>query len=776
MINRDFTLAAVTAANRDSKNWDATELTWGEILNWAEHQVGSRKECGNYMLGRLKGTRRVKTAVISRSGVTLDIDTPGADFLQSVELLLPECAALVHTTYSSTPDNLRWRLIIPLSREVTPHEYTLVAEALMTMLGRDQFDPGSSQYERYMFKPSVQKGSTFQYEIIEGPALDPDKVMENYEGDLSELPLPTKHQKRDPFELGGTLGAFNRAYDDLSSLVEAFELPYEEDGSGRWKFTGAKAVAGMGEVSRGIFYSHHVTDPAYGKACNAFDLVRIHKFAHLDSQVDSKTPVNRLPSHLEMEKFASRQARVVTELLGRDFADELSDMADNLDPETNTEAPPAAWWNELKLHPKTGETLESIGNWDLLFSHDPVLGNFHFNEMMRVIEPREDFPWRPRIDADVLGEADLAKMLDHAERKYHLKISKDKLFQRVQSASQDRRFHPVRDYLEALEWDGTERLDTCLPGAEDNEYTRMVARKALVAAVARVFSPGVKWDQMMILFGKEGMGKSHWIERMARGFDSSLGKIGDKDTLVNLQRSWIVTSDEGHSLRKADFNQLKEFLTKTRDTFRMPYERSAQEYPRHCVIWGTTNDEVFLRNEEGNRRFLVVEVATKVDFDAMTDEYVDQLWAEAVHRYHEGEKLYLNPTEEKLAAKARERHIAEEPLFGLVRNYLETLVPGDWASTSSFGRQQWFEDRAAGMGTEGTEPINEVCTLQLYMEVMGAPRTENNRDYQIREYYRIMSNFSGWRLEPFPRDVPNYGVQRVFVRIPDDELTATDLI
>lgn len=776
MITREFELAAVTAANRDSKNWDATTLYWGDILDWVTGEVATRKECGNYMLGTLKGTRRVKTAVVSRSGITLDIDTPGADFLESVDLLMPECAAVVHTTYSSTPDEPRWRLIVPLSRELKPYEYTLAAEALMRLLGYEQFDPGSSQYERYMFKPAAQDPSWFQYRVYEGPALDPDDLMENYEGDLSDMPMPRLHNmKRDPFELGGTLGAFNRAYDDLASVVDAFDLPYEECGSGRWKYTEAKAMAGMNEVSRGIYFSHHVTDPAYGKACSAFDLVRIHKFGHLDKQSDPKTPVNRLPSHVEMEKFASKQARVVTELLGRDFADEMSDMADHLDPETNTDAPKAAWWTELQLNPKTGEATDSIGNWDLLFANDPVLGNFHFNEMSGAIEPRADFPWRKAIIADSIGEADLAKMIDHVERQYHLKVSKDKLFQRLQAASQDRRFHPVRDYLEQLEWDGVERLETCLPGVKPTEFTKMVARKVMTAAVARVMEPGCKWDHMMILFGKEGLGKSHWVERMANGYDDALGKIGDKDTLVTMQRSWIILADEGHSLKKADFNQLKEFVTKTRDTFRAPYERGASEHPRQCVIWGTTNDEVFLRNEEGNRRFLVVEVADKVDFDKLTQDYVDQVWAEAVASYHDGERLYLTPVEERMAAKARERHIEEEPMFGLVRRYLDTLVPEDWATTGTFSRTQWLEDEAGGL-VQGTEMITEVCTLQLYLEVVGAPRTENNRAFQIREYYRIMSNFPGWRLDPIPRDVPNYGVQRVFKRIPDEDLTAQDLI
>lgn len=776
MISDDFTLAAATAPHRDSKNWTNEELTWGTLRSWCAYEVGTRKECGNYLLGTLRGTRRIKSAILSRTGITLDVDTPGEGFLSAVELLLPNCAALVHSTFSSTPDSPRWRVIIPLAREVKPHEYTLMANILMDHLGREQFDPGSDQPERYMFRPAAQQPEWFQWHEIEGPALDPDELLENFEGDLSEAAVPKVHNmKRDPFSIGGTIGAFNRAFDDFAQLVEEFDLPYEESGAGRWKYTDAKAVAGMGAVTPGIYFSHHVTDPAYGKACNAFDLVRIHKFGHLDAQSSDSTPVNRLPSNVEMEKFASQQARVLTELLGRDFTDEMSDLADNLDPETNTELPPAQWWNNLSVHPKTGEVTETIKNWDLIFAHDPALGNFHFNEMMRTIEPKGNFPWREKVEADVLGDADIAKLADHAERRYNLKISKERLYQRIQSAAQDRRFHPVKDYLLSLQWDGEKRLDTALPGVEDSEYTRMVARKALTAAVARVMQPGCKWDHMVILYGTQGLGKSHWIERMAKGFDDSLGQIGSKDTLVNMQRSWFVVSDEGHSLKKADFAQLKEFITKTRDTFRAPYDRSAQEYPRHCVFWGTTNDEVFLRNEEGNRRFLVLEIKEKVDFDLWTEEYVDQIWAEAVQSWRDGERLFLTPDEEALAEKARRRHIAEEPLFGLVRRYLETPVDKNWNKMSTMERVHWMEERDTGF-EQGDQAITEVCSLQLYMEVAGAPRNDTNRDYLIREYYKIMASFPGWKLEPGQRDVPNYGRQRVFVRIPDDELSVDDLI
>jgi len=283
-----------------------------------------------------------------------------------------------------------------------------------------------------------------------------------------------------------------------------------------------------------------------------------------------------------------------------------------------------------------------------------------------------------------------------------------------------------------------------------------------------MFVPGIKWDHTLVLYGSEGLGKSYWIDRMARGYSASLGSLGDKDTLITMQRSWILVADEGHSLRKADAEQQKEFLTRTEDVFRMPYDRESQVHKRRCVVWSTTNDEVFLRRQEGNRRFLIVKCEERVDFDSLTPEYVDQVWAEAVHLYKEGERLFLADDESRTAADARENFTEEEALAGVLAEHLDIPVPGNWDDMGLMERRQYFLDQSMGAGLPGNARQDRTCSTQLWVEALGNEIGRHRRT-DLLEITAIMKTMPGWRRVPGRHRLPNYGLQVVFERV-DEEI------
>src|SRR5690606_17042840 len=164
------TLACATARVRNAKRWKPGTVTWEELLTWAENPADA-KECGNYVLGRLDGDTRGKNTILSRSALTLDADTARLSLPDEVDLVLP-CASLVHTTWTHSPDQPRYRVIIPLSRDVTPEEYHALAVVVMQLLGWDQFDPGSVQPERYMFKPSAKHRPWYRWSATPGDPLD----------------------------------------------------------------------------------------------------------------------------------------------------------------------------------------------------------------------------------------------------------------------------------------------------------------------------------------------------------------------------------------------------------------------------------------------------------------------------------------------------------------------------------------------------------------------------------------------------------------------------
>lgn len=761
-------LTIATAPKRNSLHWKNGTIKWSEIVGWLGSPA-AKKEAGNYLLGVLgESTRvhkkgdppctdihRLKHAVVTRSAITLDIDSPNADFVDAVEMLFDH-AAIIHTTYSHSPDAPRYRMIVPTDRSMKPDEYITAAETLMRTFGKDQFDKGSSQPERYMFKPAEQESGWFQSWVFDGDPVPVDSLLADFVEDLSDKPLPKPHHnKRDPYTLDGIMGAFNRAYaGDWDSLIEAYDLPYEKVAEDRYHLVGATAAAGMGPVqgAEGFVYSHHANDPAYGTTCSAWDLVRLHRFGEMDEDVPDQTPPNRRPSHGAMSDLATQDNRAMAEMVGIDFADAFDEEGNAND-----------WRLSLRRNNR-GAITDVIANRDLIRENDPVLRLLYFNDMSLMPEADGDLPWRTVDDLHrIIGESDKIEFNDYIEREYGLVLPRGKTDGMVIVAAARRRKHPVREYLESLEWDGTSRIETALPGVTPNAYTRLVARKVLVAAVARVFEPGIKWDHTLVLYGSEGLGKTEWIDRMSKGWNASLGRIGDKDTLMAMQRSWVIVADEGHSLKKADHDAQKEFLTRTHDVFRMPYEKEMHAHPRHCVIWSTTNDEIFLRRQEGNRRFLIVHCENRLDFDAWTPEYVDQIWAEAVRIWQSGERLYLSAIESLEAAEQRERFVEEDALAGLIEGYLETPVKEGWSGLSIEQRQEWLMGRAQGFEAEGTEQIDEVCSTQIWVEAMGRRKGEH-RKTDLLDITNSLKRIPGWELLPGTKRMGPYGPQKVFRR------------
>lgn len=770
-------LNITTAPKRNSRHWRSGTIEWEEILAWMDAPAPI-KEAGNYVLGVLRETaathpnttgdcvalHRRKDAVVSRCALTLDVDHPGDGFLEQLPAL--GYTVLWHTTFSSVPWEPRYRLIIPLLRAVAPDEYITCATAVMATLGTDSFDPGSTEPERYMFKPGSPAGSPFSWAVVGSGWCDPDVLLDGFEDDLSDKPMPKPSRtKRDPFELEGRVGAFNRAYRDINELISAYDLPYEADAVGaRWHLVGARSQAGLGMVADGLVYSHHAGDPAFNKTCSAFDLVRLHRFSELDEGMSAQTPINRLPSYTAMLDLAAIDPRVTAEIVGADFRPNLDADADDDD----TAPGPNDWKMGLSLN-RLGRMKDEISNWDLVRANDPVFRLLSYNELGLAIEALGDLPWRS-LDrgGPAFTATDRAEMYHHIEREYKVRPSRGFMDELIDTTAMTRYRNPLVEYLTGLVWDGQPRVEECLPGVRPTKYTRMVARKSLVAAVARMLDPGVKWDHTLILFGPEGLGKSYWVERLSRGYTATLARIGDKDTLLAMQRSWIMVSDEGHSLKKADADEQKEFLTRTTDVFRMPYEREILPHKRHCVIWGSTNDEVFLRNQEGNRRFLIVHCEAKVDFSSLTDAYVDQLWAEAVVLYRAGEQLYLDDTQSFTAVKARERFTEEDATTGFISEFLERLVPEDWDTLSSEARRVWLQDAADGH-VKGTRQITQTCSAQIWVEVFGRRFGEHKRT-DLLEISQALKRLPGWRALPGRHRVPNYGPQLVYERVDADLL------
>lgn len=289
----------------------------------------------------------------------------------------------------------------------------------------------------------------------------------------------------------------------------------------------------------------------------------------------------------------------------------------------------------------------------------------------------------------------------------------------------------VTDYFRQLIWDGIPRIDTLLIdyfGTEDTIYSREIIRKELVAAVTRAIEERpVKFDQMIILTGPQGIGKSTFLNKLGKKWYTDFKlKLDDKDTLVTLQKYMIVEVGELAGFNRVEVTALKNFMSQATDTFRAPYDRRAVEHPRHYVLFGTTNDDEFLKDSTGERRFwpieCLVQKATKSVFDDLNECEVDQIWAEAVQLYDGGESLELSAEAKILAKEHQEMHKVVHPWEGLISEFILEKVTKNWLMKTEFADY-------SSSTTENADLVDKdrICAAIIWCECLGNGTTKNMR-------------------------------------------------
>lgn len=299
---------------------------------------------------------------------------------------------------------------------------------------------------------------------------------------------------------------------------------------------------------------------------------------------------------------------------------------------------------EWLVNPKTGNKANIADNYILYLENSPEYkGKLRYNE----------FTCHDEFNGQNMTDKDISVLAVKIESDINIS-TQTKLKSALDYVLINHKYNPVIEYLKGLKWDGKERCEKLFIdnlGAEDNELNRKMTMKWMLAAVKRILVPGCKFDNMLVLQGGQGIGKSTMCERLSKGFCSSLSlsEIGNKDIFQKLNKSWIAIVDELDSFNKKEMSAMKTFFSTSEDkAIRNAYERYAQDYKRHCVFIGTTNDTTFLRDSTSSneRRYWIIEcLKTSMDskvYDLMTPEYVDQLWAEAYHKYQENPNVYLD--------------------------------------------------------------------------------------------------------------------------------------
>lgn len=780
--------------SRLDKSWKNLELTWPALVERFKKPIRSKethaeycklpkdqqvaiKDVGGFVGGVINGGRRLKNSVTARYLITLDIDGAPQGFMDDVMMSYPLISWAIYSTHKHSPDNPHFRLIIPLAEEVLPDEYEAIARRVAGNIGINFFDPTTFQPERLMYWPSASVDGEYVFREQEGVLLNGKEVLAEYADwkDISQWPVSDKHERlmrrtmdkqEDPREKGGIIGVWCRQYGVREAIETYLTDVYEEtEYDDRWSYRLGSGHAGMVVYDDLFSFSHHSTDPTQNRLCNSFDLVRIHLFGDTDEGVAEGTATGKLPSYIRMSELMTKDPKVKVSIL-QERQDKVKERDGEVELLEGAESEMASWMKKLDMDRK-GNVLNSINNMVIVLMHDKALKEvICWNELSKAVEVRGDLPWR-RFNKLYIGwtDADDSQLRNYLEVMYGL-TNRLMLEDALKIITTENKFHPVKEYLESLEWDRHERIEGLLVrylGADDSLYVKEVTRKTLVAAVARIYEPGCKFDTVLTLVGRQGLGKSRWIKALGREwYSDTFGNLQNKDGMENLHGVWIMEIGEMAGLKKHEIDAVKLFITKQVDRFRVAFGRRVESYPRQCIFIASTNNVTALQDVTGNRRWWPIDCGLRdfVDVSYMDSKEVDQIWAEACYLYTMGEDLFLTREVEDMAEKVQAEHTEFDERRGAILPYLETLVPENWKDMNVYERVEYLGDeqvqKEQGIVQRDFISIPEIWT-ELFRGKIGDMTNYNSKF--IRDY---MNGLPGWKPKQVNRKP--WGTQRGWIR------------
>lgn len=792
----DRVITITTGASRKSKVWNPQKLLWSEFveklhtpvrsteklseyLSFPKAKQDELKDVGGFVGGVFKTSHRKADSVTGRDLITLDLDSIPAggttSVLQRISAL--GCGYAVYSTRKHEEAKPRLRAIFPLDRTCTADEYEPIARKLAQLIGIEFCDPTTFQASRLMYWPSVSSDSQYVCEFADKSFLSSDGMLAMY-GDwrnIAEWPeVPNAPQARlklakkqgDPTEKQGVVGAFCRTYNVYSAIDKFLPDVYLPcDDESRFTYSEGSTTGGAVVYEDGSFlYSHHATDPISGRLCNAFDLVRLHKFGELDDEAKEGTPTNKLPSYVEMCKLAVSDV-AVSSLLNKERYDKATSEFSQPVQDTGD------WMTKLSISPQSGVPVKTTDNILIILENDPMLKNrILYDEFSGLVIVNGSLPWDSREAKRRWSDTDDAGLRHYLEKTYTI-TGKDRIYDALSLVVQNNSINEVKDFLESLEWDGTKRLETLFIdflGAEDTPYVRACTRKFFTAAVARAMTPGCKYDTMPVLGGPQGLGKSTLILIMGNGwYSDSLDTFEGKDASEMLRGVWINEIGELSGMNTSELNSVKRFLTRVEDIYREPFGRRTSSFPRRCVFIGTTNDSEYLRDRTGNRRFWPIDCNINKPSKSVFTELkplVPQLWAEAVVYWKLGEKLYLDGTVKDYAVKEQEAHMEVSAREGIIKEFVSRKVPSDWNKRSLQQRRAfWANEFGRADEAENLVSRDKICALEVWCEALGGD-VKQLRKSDTREINDILSSINGLKkANKSLRFGPDYGIQRGYL-------------
>lgn len=698
------------------KNAQRTEETAKQYSEMSKTQKVEAKDVGFFIGGLCE-----KRKVAYRQLLVLDIDDANETTLGDLREWLSGKAYILHSTHSSTPTEPRYRVVVPLDRMVRAEEYGGMMRVLHERFNLP-LDVATFDFNRIMFLPSVPKDVDYFFETQNGDPICVPDLLANLPDwqNLESVEVPEKVKVQDPKYKGGLIGAFCAKVPIRTAIETYLSDVWIKESSGRYTLKGASTTGG-GVIYEGKYlYSNHSTDPYLGRCHNAYDAVRLYKFG-------------------EGKQGEAGMAAICDSLGIR--ADSGKPYRLSIDAMDDEDA--KAILNERLEVDKNGNLIKSLRNAEALLCYDPEIRNIFAYDLFSEMPVLKRTPsWRSfdiRTESedcknvqtyDEMTDVDESYLRLYFEEKYGFD-ARAVLTDALNITEHKNSFHPVRDYLNSLKWDGVPRLEKifidCF-GVEDSLYAREVGKKFFVGAVRRVFIPAAKMDYIPVLVSEEGLGKSKFVRRMAKlwGSDTFYTFNGSKEAYEQLRGVWIMEIPELNGVQSKSANGRKAFVTKGEDRYRSAYLKYTKTYKRQCVFIASSNDVIFLDDpsEDGRRWWGLMCNKEAIKVSVHDDEFlerVDMYWAEAVHYYLQGVLPILSPEAEAEARNLRQTHKAEDVELGALIDYLEMPVPENWDTMTVFERRQyWNNPRTMWSGKKR----DFVCTSEVAREFYEHERSD----------------------------------------------------
>lgn len=395
-----------------------------------------------------------------------------------------------------------------------------------------------------------------------------------------------------------------------------------------------------------------------------------------------------------------------------------------------------------------GGVKQLLSNLENIIMFEPMGKSLAFNEFTQEIF------WK----GEPLNDSHISEFRMLADRKYHVKFTKDDTLAVIEMVARKRKtFHPIKQMIHSKPWDGVQRVESIFIdylGVDDNSYTRAVARKWMAGAVARIYEPGIKFEMVPIIAGKQGLGKSTLFQRLGGDFfTDSLRSLGNtKDDYQLLIGAFIIELGELSSMSTTETDQIKSFVSARSDKIRLPYARTTQTYKRTCVFAGTTNTSQYLNDLTGNRRFLPMPVnhKPKMDVFQLNDDVVQQIFAEAYSLYKNGEKLFLDDIlDNAIADEYREEATERGLFFSEIEEFLDMPVPSGWDGMQLFSKRNYYNNyKLDGNTDKDSGKMDKTSSKEIAQVVFRAEGSDRSSQPQMKKITLFMDNMNGWTKKP----------------------------